>query len=168
MILKSNNNTWIVSSTVIISLDKRTSYKITYNMELSSSWIVKKCQMEIEKNGSKTSLIVEHDKEKDWYINNNRQELFKSCTDLDLGFTPFTNTIPIHRLSLKIKESSTINALWVQFPSFEIKPFTQKYTRIGEKKYLYETLTGFKAELKTNEFNFVEDYSPYWKMLSYV
>jgi len=55
-------------------------------------------------------------------------ELF-GATDIDLGFTPGTNTLPIRRLGLDIGESAEITAIRIDFPQRDIEKVTQVYER---------------------------------------
>ena len=49
-----------------------------------------------------------------------------SCSDIDLGWTPATNLLPIRRLALDVGETATTTAVWVRFPEMTIEPSEQK------------------------------------------
>lgn len=78
--------------------------------------------------------------------------------DVDLGFSPSTNTLPIRRLGVAVGESAEIAVAWVLFPSFEVEYGGQIYTRLGERRWRYQS-TGFDAELTVDEDGLVESYS---------
>jgi hypothetical protein len=42
---------------------------------------------------------------------------FKDCVDVDLSFTPATNTLPIRRLGLEVGEEAEIAVAWLPGPS---------------------------------------------------
>lgn len=86
------------------------------------------------------------------------------CTDVDLGVTPATNTLPIRRLGLAVGESREILAAWVRFPELTITAAPQRYTRLGPRRYRYEDRGGaYAAELLVDEIGLVERYEDGWE-----
>lgn len=88
------------------------------------------------------------------------------CLDVDIGVTPFTNTLPIKRLRLTEGASETIRAAYVPLPSqieggrLLPRPADQRYTclEVG-RRYRYEGLfRGFAAELAVDRRGLVLDY----------
>ena len=63
-------------------------------------------------------------------------------TDVDLGITPATNTLPIRRLEPAIGEAVAVTAAWVRFPELTIEPLPQRYIRLAERCYRYESAGG--------------------------
>jgi uncharacterized protein len=61
------------------------------------------------------------------------------CGDIDLGWTPATNTIPIRRLGLAIGESATITAAWIRFPELDVVANEQHYTRLANDRWRYRS-----------------------------
>ena len=49
---------------------------------------------------------------------------------------------------------------WISAPELTVRPMRQGYTRLAERRYLYESLegSGFKAELEVDEDGLVIDY----------
>jgi hypothetical protein len=39
----------------------------------------------------------------------------EGCLDIDLGFSPSTNLLPIRRLTLAVGEAATVRAAWLPF-----------------------------------------------------
>jgi hypothetical protein len=86
------------------------------------------------------------------------------CIDIDLGFTPATNVLPIMRLDLAIGSAADVAAAWVKFPEFTVERLDQRYTRLSEHTFLYESAGGsFRRELTVNEFGLVIDYPDFWR-----
>src|SRR5215216_2980626 len=52
--------------------------------------------------------------------------------DIDLGFSPVTNTLPIRRLEPAIGEAVAVTAAWVRFPELTVEPLPQRYLRSEE------------------------------------
>jgi hypothetical protein len=84
---------------------------------------------------------------------------FAACTDVDLSCTPFTNTLPIRRLNLGIGDHADIAVMHFSTPDFRPRVAKQRYTRLAERRYLYEDATfDFTAELEVDKDGLVLDY----------
>jgi uncharacterized protein len=80
--------------------------------------------------------------------------------DIDLGFSPLTNTLPIRRLGLLGKPagtSATITAAWVLVPALTVVAAQQSYTVLGGDRIRYSS-GSFTAELTVDEQGYVIDY----------
>jgi hypothetical protein len=83
--------------------------------------------------------------------------------DVDLGFSPSTNTLPIRRLKLAPGQSQEITAVWVRFPELDVLPFPQRYTCLAPGRYRFESLlSDFQAELAVDEHGMVRQYGRLW------
>jgi hypothetical protein len=90
--------------------------------------------------------------------------LLQGCVDVDLGFSPSTNLLPIRRLNLAIGSRASVRAAWVRFPELTLEVLEQAYTRVGESTYLYESAGGtFRRELSVNALGFVLEYPDFWR-----
>jgi hypothetical protein len=86
------------------------------------------------------------------------------CLDVDLAFTPATNVLPLRRLGLAVGESRETTAAWLRFPELTIEPLPQRYTRLDDRRVLYESRGGaFTAELEVDELGLVVRYPPLWE-----
>jgi len=84
--------------------------------------------------------------------------------DLDLNFSPSTNSLPIRRLGLAVLHEAEVQAAWHRFPSFTLEPLTQRYRRLDATTYRYESAGGkFMTELRVNPAGFVTRYGDYWE-----
>jgi hypothetical protein len=100
-----------------------------------------------------------------WYENGIENQTLAGAIDIDLGWSPSTNTLPIKRLGLKIGQTSgEFNAAWVRFPELTLQPLPQEYFRLGDRKYRYSSRGGaFVAELLVDEHDLVLDYEGFWQ-----
>lgn len=100
-----------------------------------------------------------------WTMNGEEISAVENCTDIDLNFSPVTNTLPIKRLSLEIGAKEKVRAAWLRFPSFTLEPLEQTYERTSENFYIYESANGaFRAEIETDEFGLATRYGDFWKI----
>jgi len=89
------------------------------------------------------------------------------CVDVDLGISPSTNTLPIRRLNLAVGESRELTAAWVRFPELTVEPLAQRYTRLAERRYRYESIvSGFTAELEVDDLGLVINYEGIWRRVA--
>lgn len=79
------------------------------------------------------------------------EEQFAGFLDIDFGFSPVTNILPIRKLKLVIGESAPVSAVWVRFPEFTIEPLHQTYTRISDDTYRYASDTGFEGDITVDD-----------------
>ncbi|WP_185985658.1 putative glycolipid-binding domain-containing protein [Aureimonas mangrovi] len=86
---------------------------------------------------------------------------FDGCMDVDLSATPFSNTLPIRRLSLDLADGTAeLRMVYVPFDTLE--PFVdgQRYTcLLSGRLYRYQAVDGsFSADLPVDEDGLVTDY----------
>ena len=100
-----------------------------------------------------------------WFENGVENQTVAGAIDIDLGWSPSTNTLPIKRLGLEIGQpSGEIIAAWVRFPELTLEPLPQEYMRLGDSKYRYSSRgRAFVAELLVDEHGLVLDYEGLWE-----
>lgn len=82
----------------------------------------------------------------------------EGCIDIDISLTPFTNTLPIRRLGLEEGQRTPIHVVYIRFPEFTVQKEQQYYTKLGDRRYLFEDTSGFSAELEVDADGLVIDY----------
>ena len=94
-------------------------------------------------------------------------EALHGLIDVDLGFSPITNTLPIRRLDPAIGEAVAVTAAWVRFPELTIEPLPQRYIRLAERRYRYESAGGaFVAEIEVDDLGLVTAYEGGWRRVA--
>jgi uncharacterized protein len=86
--------------------------------------------------------------------------------DVDLGFTPATNLLPIRRLELRVGQSAGVRTAWLRSPGLRLEPLEQTYTREEEQCFRYSALVDgepFVARLDTDPFGQVTRYEHLWE-----
>ena len=104
------------------------------------------------------AIALTRDAKGNWTVDGKTVRALKGCTDVDLGCSPSTNTLPIRRLRLAIGASHTIKAAWLQFPELQIVKAEQTYTRLDDFTWRYASGT-FSAELTVDDEGLVTDYA---------
>jgi len=81
------------------------------------------------------------------------------CTAIDLGCTPFTNTIPIRSAALAVGETAEIRCAWVDVDTLAVVPDLQRYTRVAPQRWRFESPAAeFTVEFDVDEHGLVLDY----------
>jgi uncharacterized protein len=111
------------------------------------------------------TIALERSAKGSWTVDGVAVRGLRGCTDIDLGCSPSTNTLPIRRLRLAIGMAETIQAAWVQFPALTVIKAAQTYTRLDEYTYRYSSGT-FEAELTVDDDGLVAAYAE-WRRTGY-
>lgn len=104
------------------------------------------------------TIALERDAKGNWRVDGTPVKALKGCTDVDLGCSPSTNTLPIRRLGLRVGGTHKIQAAWVRFPELTVVKAAQAYTRLDEFTYRYASGT-FEAELTVDDDGLVTAYA---------
>ena len=104
------------------------------------------------------TLTLERDAKGNWTVDGTKVRGLKGATDVDLGCSPSTNTLPIRRLRIGVGASKTIKAAWVRFPELTVVKADQTYTRLDEFTYRYAS-GDFEAELTVDDEDLVAAYA---------
>jgi hypothetical protein len=104
------------------------------------------------------TLTLERDAKGNWTVDGAKVRMLKGATDVDLGCSPSTNTLPIRRLRIGVGASKTIKAAWVRFPELTVVKADQTYTRVDEFTYRYAS-GDFEAELTVDDEDLVAAYA---------
>jgi len=104
------------------------------------------------------TLTLERDAKGNWTVDGAKVRTLKGATDVDLGCSPSTNTLPIRRLRIGVGASKTVKAAWVRFPELTVVKADQTYTRLDEFTYRYAS-GDFEAELTVDDEDLVAAYA---------
>ena len=104
------------------------------------------------------TIALERNAKGSWTVDGAAARGLKGCTDVDLGCSPSTNTLPIRRLRLAVGASDTIQAAWIRFPELTVVKAAQTYTRVDEFTYHYASGT-FEADLTVDDDGLVAGYA---------
>jgi hypothetical protein len=150
----------LAGTTLIMHDDVRV--EIVYRVEVTSEWSTRNATIDI------AALALTHRVEVPepgiWLIDGEHRADLDGCTDIDLGWTPATNTIPIRRLELEGRDSATIRAAWLKWSELEFMVSDQTYTKTGEATWRYAS-GKFSAELLADDHGVVVRYGdpPIWR-----
>ena len=101
-----------------------------------------------------------------WTLNGAPLPLVEGGLDIDLGFTPATNLLPIRRMNLAVGERANVRTAWVRFPELRVEALEQSYQCEEARVFRYDALVDgekFQARLDTDEFGRVLLYEGLWE-----
>jgi hypothetical protein len=144
---------------VLIGVKENLPVSGTYRIELTPDWRVRQVEATWSSGGHSQTLRLHSDGNGNWQGPRGLNLQLSGCIDIDIAWTPFTNTLPIRRLGLTPGESREIAVVYIAPPALEPRPLRQRYTALGEGRWRYESLaSGFSAELVVDEHGLVTQY----------
>lgn len=157
---------WVLRGT-ILALDAQGPAQADYEIFCDAAWVTR--QAVVSSRGADGSRSLRLDiQDGHWYEDGNEREAVRGCIDIDLSWTPSTNTLPIRRLALQVGErSGPVTAAWVRFPELTLETLPQEYERLAERRYRYSSRGGsFTAGLDVDEDDLVVDYEGIWRRMN--
>jgi hypothetical protein len=112
---------------------------ITYEVVADSHWSPHGATVTVSMPSGASSIALAAEGGGRWQLDGATAPHLVGCGDLDLGWTPATNTFPIRRLALEVGQSAGIRAAWVRFPELDVVSSEQRYTRLGDDRWRYQS-----------------------------
>jgi uncharacterized protein len=112
---------------------------IAYDVMLDDHWRPRSCHVSVNLPTQVRKISLQSDHVGRWELNGEVAPHLDGCEDLDLGWTPATNTIPIRRLDLEVGGTAEINAAWIRFPELDVVASEQHYTRLAPHRWRYRS-----------------------------
>lgn len=145
-------------------LDDRIPCALNYAVRCDSGWRAQSLSVKGVVGGNLMQCRVVRDSAGCWTLNGEIVPTVADCVDLDLEFSPATNSFAIRRLALEVGQSGPSPAAWFRFPALVLEPLSQTYRRIDERRYDYQShTTGFRNLLDTTGSALVLSYPPFWE-----
>jgi hypothetical protein len=118
--------------------------RLDYHILCDPEWQTRLARVTGWVGAARVDLTLTVDGDQRWRLNDVAQPAVAGCLDVDLNFTPATNTL--------------------RFPELTLEPLPQRYTRLDDRRYHYESDGGsFVAELAVDAVGFVTDYPQLWQ-----
>ena len=154
---------WKLSGTAVF-LSQQGPSKLDYAVICDANWRTNSARISGVIGGDTVSRIVTVDAQRRWHLDGVESGGVEGCIDIDLGFSPSTNLLPIRRLALDVGEEATVMAAWLPFPSLRFEVLPQLYRREADMTYRYESRGGlFVRTLEVNHAGFVTSYPDFWQ-----
>lgn len=137
--------------------------RLEYRIVCDAGWRTRLATIGGHVGGTAVGLELACSADGEWMVNGRPAAELKGCLDVDLGFSPSTNLLPIRRLRLAVGSRAPVSAAWVRFPELTVERLEQQYSRLGASSYRYESGGGvFRRDLTVNDDGFVLEYPDFW------
>ncbi len=131
--------------------------RFSYEIVCDRNWTFR--TLRLEAATGERAVELESDGKGEWTVDGEWRSDLDECIDIDLSGTPFTNSLPIRRLDLAIDDEADVMAAYVDFEELNVLPDAQRYTRLAEDLYRYESLdSDFTRDLTVDASGFVVEY----------
>jgi uncharacterized protein len=152
------NSTWTLAGAAVFAHESQPCH-FKYTIVCDAAWKTLSTEVRGWLGQKPVEIDIAVDETGRWFLNGTECEAVAECIDIDLNFSPSTNLLPIRRHDLNIGEEAEVRAAWLRFPSFALERLDQRYRRLGEDTYRYESGGGaFVTQLKVNSAGFVTVY----------
>jgi hypothetical protein len=152
---------WRIRGTVLTHEAKQ-PIEIRYAVTVDSAWVTTDVEVLVAFAGGELRELTEL---RAMWSGTARPPGYSDCVDVDLSFTPATNTLPIRRLALDIGEEAAIHVAWLVWPELTVQRVLQRYTRLAEDRYRYAQ-DEFEAELTVDRQGLVLEYEGLWRAIA--
>lgn len=157
---------WALSGTALFVHEER-PVQLDYSVVCDAAWSTRSAVVRGAIGDRAVDLSVVADESSRWWQDGSERPAVEGCTDIDLGFSPSTNLLPIRRLSLAVGEEAGVLAAWLPFPGFVLEPLPQTYRREKGEIYRYESRGGrFTRNLQVVDSGFVVLYPGIWEAVA--
>lgn len=164
--LWQNEDGWQLDG-LILKPEAQQPAMIQYRVQCNHDWETRYVLVSVVVAGEETVLPLHVDDDQRWWTGKTEHSGLRGCYDVDLGFTPATNTLPIRRLGLALGQAQELSAAWVRYPELTVEPLNQRYTHISDTQYRYESRDGqYVADINVDDLGLVTNYPDLWHQLA--
>jgi len=161
--IASDSDGWLVNGVAVFA-EAGDPCRVEYEIRCTTQWITRRCQLRGSIGASHVHLEIERNEAAEWSLDSRQVGIVRGCDDIDLGFSPVTNLLPIRRLALPIGGGAAVRAAWVRFPDLTLEVLEQTYARVAKDRYEYTSGGGaFRRELTVDAFGCVLEYPGLWR-----
>jgi hypothetical protein len=148
----------VIAEAVVVS-SAEDMYAARYRVTCDAGWRVRRAEVAVI--GDERRLCLTADGEGHWLDETGNALLgLDGAIDVDLSISPFTNSLPIRRLSMGSGQSVEIRTVYIRVPDLNVTIDPQRYTcLVAGKRYRYESLdSDFVREIETDANGLVVTY----------
>ncbi|TQV81961.1 putative glycolipid-binding domain-containing protein [Denitrobaculum tricleocarpae] len=158
---------YLISGTALFQ-DHSGPALITYQVSCNADWSSQSARVSGWTGSEKRDFTVERCAKGQWYSDGEKIAGVDALLDIDLGFTPATNTNALKRLRLEIGQQAETTAVWLDTEDWRFKPLKQVYHRLSETEYAYSSPShDYAANLVTDAFEIIRSYPQLWTEVSH-
>jgi len=161
--LKGNDVGWTLDGTAVF-LQDGVPARLAYRIDCDLKWHTRQGQVLGFLGVKSTEFSIVRTTAGAWTLNGAVVSGLEGCVDLDLGFTPATNLLPVRRLALAEGQAADAPAAWLDVFAGTVQILPQRYERRSQSTYWYEASSiHFEALLDVAPVGFIRRYPGLWE-----
>jgi uncharacterized protein len=162
-VLGRADDRWILRGT-ILAMDAQGPVEARYEVVCDAGWRTQRTRVAIRDSAGERERELTAANGR-WHLDGRELDAVQGSIDVDLEWSPSTNTLPIRRLGLPVGGSSgPLRMAWIRFPGLEIEPLPQEYRHVSPQHYRYASGGGaFQADIEVDEAGVVTRYADIWQ-----
>lgn len=138
---------------------ENTDIDLRYTLLTDLQWQVRSFTVNSRLNAVTTIITGAKTNTGSWLINGRPDPALDTCIDIDISLTPFTNSLPINRLSFIFGQPQQINVVYINILAGQVLHKQQQYTFLSPARYHFATIPNdFEAVITTDANGLVTDY----------
>jgi hypothetical protein len=158
----SGSEGWIISGTAIF-IEDGTAARLDYEVTCGDDWGTRTASVSGWFGDTQVSHSIERTDTGGWRMNGAPVKGASGLLDIDLAFTPATNTTAIRRLDPQAGQEVETTVLWLDTADWTLKPLLQVYRRKSASVLAYASPEhGYRADVTVDDFGVVEGYPGLW------
>jgi len=162
----AESETIIEITSVIIGASEGQLFKVDYRMQVSKEWEIIAVRVDTQLDNRHIDTTLEQ-KDGQCYINGTSESTFAGFKYIDISLSPFTNTLPINSLHLRVGQQAIIDVIYFDILAQKVLPSRQTYTRLSACKYRFENEDkSFIADIEVDEGGFLTFYPQLFERLT--
>jgi uncharacterized protein len=137
-VLERSDEGWIFTGAATLAIADRPGH-IAWRLRADREWLTRAVGIRVVSEGRDRAMTIVADGAGAWRADGDAVAAVEGCVDVDLGWTPATNTLPIRRLDLAVGDEVTIPVAFLRFPELTMARSDQIYTRLAPDRWRYRS-----------------------------
>ena len=163
--LGTSAGAWRLDGAAVFRDDDGHPARLTYWVEADADWRTRRGQVRGWLGARPVDLDIARSAGGAWTLDGVPVAGLEALVDLDLGFTPATNLLPLRRLALAEGEAADAPAAWLDVAAGTLVVLPQRYTRRSATGYWYQSFgVGFAGVLEVEPTGFIRRYPGLWEI----
>lgn len=151
-----------IEGTAVFLHDGRPA-RLEYAAACDAGWVTRRGRVAGWLGNTSVVLEIEQRTPGEWTLDGEPVSGLDDCLDVDLGFTPATNVLPLRRLALAVGRGADAPAAWLDVAARTLSRLPQRYDREGEHRYRYEAPSvGYRGALEVTAAGVIRRYPDLW------
>jgi hypothetical protein len=163
--LETRDGAWRLDGAAVFRDERGRPARLAYQVEADAAWRTRRGRVQGWLGAQAVELDIARTADGGWTLNGAPAAGLEGMVDLDLGFTPATNLLPLRRLALADGQTADAPAAWLDPAAGTLVVLPQRYTRRSATVYWYESSGGgYAGVLEVEPTGFIRRYPGLWEI----